>query len=261
MVLDYAPDIREEHSDNFSVSFDWTPRAIPGLRWSAEWARVDFTDKIAAASGIIYSRPDLILDNPQIAVRNERGDLTAVILREINLAEALNESVSTELEYSFDTGFGSFIPRVRYTRYLDDYQRVAPGQERLSPLGTQRGNDVYSWQGALTWSWDRLVADVFVYYKPGYSHRGPYCQSSDLSLPGTNCTRAFEYIQMSVSSLTTVDLTLTYTLDNGLRIRAGGQNILDRAAPLAWFWGQAPYDPTRWDARGQVFFLEVNWEM
>lgn len=260
-LLDNAEDIREEYSDNYSASFDWWPKAIPGLRWGIEWERADFTNKIVAASGILNRSPELILDNPQIAVRNERGDLTAVTLREINLAEALNETISTRLEYSFDTDFGTFIPSLRYTRYIDDFERVAPGQEQLSALGTQRGNDVYTWQGALSWSWNRLAADMFVYYKPGYTHRGPFCQSSDLSLPGTSCTRALEYIQMSVSSLTTVDLTLTYTLDNGLRIRAGGQNILDRPAPNAWFYGQAPYDPTRWDARGQVLFLELNWEM
>ena len=72
MSQDYAPDIGEEYSDNFSLSFDWLPESIPGLRWSAEWERADFTNKIAAASGIIYDRPDLILDNPQIAVRNDR---------------------------------------------------------------------------------------------------------------------------------------------------------------------------------------------
>ena len=259
--LDYTPGIREEHSDNYSVSFDWAPRGIPGLRWFVDWERADFTDKIVAASGIAYERPDLILDNPQIAVRNERGDLVAINLREINLAESLNESISTELEYSFDTAFGSFTPRIRYLRYLDDYDRVAPGQEKLTALGTQRGNDVYEWQGALTWSWNRFAADMFVYYTPGYTYDGPNCQMSDLSLPGTVCTQAFVPIPLSVSSLTTVDLTLTYTLDNGLRVRAGGQNILDRPAPLAFFYGQAPYDPTRWDARGQVLFFELTWEM
>ena len=72
---------------------------------------------------------------------------------------------------------------------------------------------------------------------------------------------AYEPLPIPVSSLATTDVTLTCTMDNGLRIRAGGQNILDRAAPPVWTSGEAPYDPTRWNARGQVFFLELTWEM
>jgi len=49
-------------------------------------------------------------------------------------------------------------------------------------------------------------------------------------------------------------------MDNGLRVRAGGRNILDRAAPATAFSG-LPYDPTRWDARGRVLFIDLNWEM
>ena len=50
-------------------------------------------------------------------------------------------------------------------------------------------------------------------------------------------------------------------MDNGLRVRTGGRNIFDRAAPANVFGGGLPYDPTRWDARGRVFFVDLNWEM
>ena len=59
-------------------------------------------------------------------------------------------------------------------------------------------------------------------------------------------------------------MTVTYQMQNGLRIRVGGTNILDRAAPLAISrsnsYGPQPYDASRWDAKGRVFFLELNWE-
>ena len=266
ITLRYSPDIREEYSDNYSVSFDWFPGAIPGLRWSAQWEKTDFTDKIEASSGYLYDAETfpLAVGDPQIGVRNERGDLVAVNIREFNIAESLNELFSTAIEYSFDTRFGSFTPRVLYTRYLDDLTRLAPDSPTLTKLGHQKGNDVYKWEGSLTWSWNRFTADVFVYYSPGYTQgddNGPFCQRSDVGLPGSRCTGQNRYLEWYVPSLTTTDLTLTYTLDNGLRILAGGRNIFDRAAPAAWFWGQPPYDPTRWDARGQVLFVEVNWEM
>ena len=83
-------------------------------------------------------------------------------------------------------------------------------------------------------------------------------------MQGTRCTEAYEYVSQDISSLTTVDMTVTYQMANGLRIRAGGTNILDRDPPLAISrsssYGPQPYDPSRWDAKGQVLFLELNWE-
>ena len=64
---------------------------------------------------------------------------------------------------------------------------------------------------------------------------------------------------MQVGSYTTVDLTVTYQFDNGVRVRAGGRNIFDEE--LRTVYDRIPYDPTRYDARGRVFFLEVNYEL
>lgn len=262
-ILSYSPDVREEYSDNYSMSFDWSINAIPGLRWRMEWEKADFTDKIEPTSGYAYEPETLplILALPEIAVRNERGDLVGINFREFNISEALNEMVSTQLEYSFDTDLGSFTPRVRYTRYLEDFTRIAPGQEPITVLGQREGNDRYRIEGSLTWLRDRITADMFVYYSPGHPYDGPFCQTSDLELPNTVCVERFVPIPMQAASLTTVDLTVTYTMDMGVTIRGGGRNILNREAPYSYFFGQAPYDPGRWDARGQVFFMEVTWDM
>lgn len=65
---------------------------------------------------------------------------------------------------------------------------------------------------------------------------------------------------MTVDSYTTVDLTASYRFENGLRLRGGGRNVLD-ADPPATPWGGVPYDLTRYDARGQVLFMEADWDL
>ncbi len=257
----YAADVREESSDNYSASLDWAVPALPGMRWQLRWEKVDFTDKIQNSGSYVQRRPDLVLGLPEIAVRNERGDLVAVNIREFNIAEQLNASIYTELEYSFDTAFGGFMSRLGYHRYLDDYYQIAAGQEIQTALGAQKGNDLYQWDASLTWTRGRWAADIYAYYSPGYTQDSPRCSSADLALPGTRCTERGQTFEMYVSSLATVDFTLTLSMDNGLRIRAGGRNVLDRAAPIRYSEDNAPYDPTRWDARGQVFFLELNVQM
>lgn len=105
---------------------------------------------------------------------------------------------------------------------------------------------------------------MHAYYKPSYvDPEFLSCQSNHLALEGTRCTAPFEYVAQGISSLTTVDLSLTCRMENGLKFRAGGANILDRDPPRALSYSSSrrvPYDRQRWNARGQVFFLEVNWE-
>jgi len=268
------PEIESEYSDYWSLDFEWAPESLPGLRWSMEWSLVDVSNRVRSSSAWFYNNPEWILNHPHVAVRNERGDLVQVKSIDINIAADYNEIVTGELEYSFDTRFGTFTPRVGYTRYLDDYTQVVDEAPRDENIGTQNGLDEYKWQGSVTWLWGRFAADIYAYYTPGYVNtRALQCNFARFNIPGSRCTRSSGYLTLPVSSLTTVDMTVTYLFDNGLRLRAGGTNILSRAAPITLSFSgssaccgfsqglQVPYDPTRWDARGRVFFMELNWEM
>lgn len=174
--------------------------------------------------------------------------------------------LTSQLEYNFDTRWGNFTPSAGYSRFLKDYRQVTQDSLIESDLGTQTGPNRYQWEGSLTWLWGRLGASVFVYYTPGYVYSNAFtCPFNFMDIPDTRCTERHEELDLDVSSLTTVDLTVTYQFDNGLRLRAGGTNILDRAAPRSLSMSASrltqPYDPVRWDARGQVLFLELHWEM
>ena len=265
-IRDWSPvDLEPQYSDSWSVGFDWTPDAISGLRWRVDWSKTDYTNRVTHNSEFLYSNPAWILAHPQTGIRNERGDLVTVYYRDINMAGDYNELITTELEYTFGTSFGEFTPRIHYSRYLDDFHQIHAELPEVRTLGTQNGMDEYRLQGSLTWLWrGRLSADVYVYYTPENVHdQLLYCSRSTIDLPGSRCTPEYlnKIFPVRVSSLTTVDLTMTYQFDNGLRLRVGGTNILDRAAPRTVSGFGQPYDPTRWDARGRVFFLELNWEM
>ena len=264
--LPLSPDIQSEHADHWTVGIEWAPEAIPGLRWTADWSMTDFTNRIRSSGLWLAQNPEYVLNHPLVAERNERGDLVKVYSRRINIAAEYNDLLSTELEYSFYTRYGNFTPNIAYTRFLKDFRQVSPDALIQSDLGTQNGPDRYKWQGSLGWVWGRVSASLFVYYTPGYVYENAFtCPFAFADIPGTRCTERHEELDLDVSSLTTVDLTVTYLFDNGLRLRAGGANILDRAAPRSLSYSSSrliqPYDPIRWDARGQVLFLELHWEM
>ena len=255
----YSRELEPEYSDNFSFGFNWSPETMPGLSWTVDWSRVDFTNRIEL-SGTLFNYPEIAWKLPELVERNQRGDAITVYSRPLNIAEKISEIVETRLEYSFDTRLGNFTPSINYTRVLDEFFQASSDTPRISDVGTQNGSDDYTLQGALSWYKDRMSADLFIYHTPAYmNNRALQCFGDKFRIG--QCDVWGKVLSLDVGSLTTVDLTVTYQFDNGLRVRAGGSNIFDRKPPTTLYSLSLPYDPTRWDARGQVLFLELKWEI
>lgn len=255
----WNPGLKNEFSDNYSLALEWSPEWMPGLRGDVHWSLVDYTNKIVNGRETYRFKDDLLFANPNLVVRDEDGYAVFVYDHNINLQEKMSEIVNTRLIYSFPTDFGNFEAGVNYTRYLRDYARVLEGEPKLSTLGTQDGNDRYNIRGWLRWSKGNATADLFVYHSPGYLNDDALtCRSRHVGIG--RCESFFQVLELEVGSLTTVDLNVTYRLDNGLQLRAGGRNILNRQPPNTVRFTY-PYDPTRWDARGRVFSLEARWNM
>ncbi|MCY3606434.1 MAG: TonB-dependent receptor [Gammaproteobacteria bacterium] len=265
VTQNYTPDIDAEHLDNWSASLEWAPEILPGLRLSLDWRKAEYTDRIARSTLWIYDNPEWLLGLDEIAVRDERGNLQQVIHRNINISADYNEMFDAKVEYQVDTRWGLFMPQIGYSRYLDDYRKIVEDSPEISNVGELGGPNVYQWNASLGWEWNSWSAFVYMKYTPSYvDPQFLFCNSNHLAMEGTRCTEVWEYASQDISSLTTVDMTVTYQMDNGLRNRAGGTNILDREAPLAISRSSSqlpqPYDASRWDAKGQVLFLELNWE-
>ena len=269
--LTYVEDLDPEYSTNWSGSLDWLPNALPGLRFRLDWSAVDYNNRIRSSRSLLNDFPEVIMSNPRIAERDSEGNLVHVYHQNINIENRYSEMATAYVEYAFDTRVGRFMPAVQYTRYLEDYEQLNKETPEVSALGTQRGQDRYRWQFSINWRWRKFQADVWAYYTPGYlndrAHSCPFSLSGVRE--GSPCTGSWsvtgerEYLTIDVASLTTIDATVSYTTDNGLRIRVGGRNVLDRSFPLTVDGprGFVPYDAGRWDARGRVLFIDFNWQM
>ena len=254
------PALDPEFSDNYSVGFDWSPLTLPGLRWAVNWSRIDFTNRIERTDQLLYNTPPelekIVHSIPGIVERDADGYPIQVNITKINIAEKLSEIATAELQYSFSTPAGNFVPRLSYTRVLEESLRLYKHLPSIDRKGTVWGSTAYKLKASLSWWLDRFAVDLFAYYTPGYDNEmtgrcsevAGRCASTGLRRP-----------LLKVDSLTTVDLTATYRFDSGLQVRVGGRNVLNARAPT--IWNGVPYNPTRWDARGRVLFLELSWEM
>ncbi len=255
-----SPEIKNEYSDNFSLGFDWNSESIPGLAWTVDWVRVDFTNKIDSAFALLTNYPEIAFNLPGIVKRDENGYAAQIIANQVNVAEKINETLDTSIQYTFNTSLGVFTPRLSYHRVLNEFYRISPETEPQARVGTALGSDRYKLTGYLSWTFGRIAADLFVRYTPSYTNdRTGMCPYGRVV---GRCDDPFDFRatkpSIEMDPMTTVDLTVTYSMDNGLRIRAGGRNIFDADNPTVW--ERLPYDPTRWDARGRVLYLELKYE-
>ena len=256
VIYSVGDDLKPESSDTYSLSFDWTPAALPGLRWTVHWSKVDYTDKIEYSYTLLFNEPEVAFLLPQIVERDADGNAIKVFPRQLNLSDKVSEIVTTELEYSFTSAWGAFRPGISYMRTLDEYFTIVPGAEPIHRAGTTWGSNEYELVGSLAWTAGRYGADLFVRYTPSYENdRTGSCPAA----VGRCAFRFQARPALKVDSYVSVDLTVSYRFDNGLQLRGGGRNVLD-ADPPATPWGGRPYDLTRYDARGQVLFMEANWE-
>ncbi len=256
-IYGVGDDLNPEIADNYSMSIEWTPEAVPGLHWTVHWSHVDFTDKIEYSYNLLFSEPEIAFTLPEIIERDPEGNAIKAFARYINLSDKVSEIVTAELEYSFATDFGAFRPRLSYTRVLDERFTIVEGGEQVSRVGTVWGSNEYGVVGSLAWSLGKYAGDLFVNYTPSYvNDRTGTCQLVVGRCEGRFLPRP----SMTVDSYVSVDLTVSYRFDNGLRLRGGGRNVLD-ADPPATLWGGRPYDLTRYDARGRVLFMEVIWDL
>ncbi|MDE0038675.1 MAG: TonB-dependent receptor [Gammaproteobacteria bacterium] len=182
---------------------------------------------------------------PEIAERDADGKITNLNSVYLNLAEKINEIASVELEYSFDTGIGSFLATLSYLRVVEESFRATPESKQVSQLGTISGSNEYKLIGSASWRLDRWRTDLFAHHTPAYLNN--------------NVGNAGRLPPLKVEPLTTIDVALTYRFDIGLRLRVGGRNVFDARSPTISF--RMPYDASRWDARGRVLFFAMDWEI
>ncbi len=62
-----------------------------------------------------------------------------------------------------------------------------------------------------------------------------------------------------VDDFLTFDLNMNYQFNNGLTLSAGGTNIFDAQPPFSLV-DRRPYDGSRYDIRGRVFYLDLRYD-
>lgn len=250
-TLDFgpSPDLLPESSTNWTLGLEWNPSGVEGLRIRTAWSTIDFENRIASGSQLSGLLPVEVYGNlPEFFVRDEAGNLLESISRYVNISRRADERLDLEVSYNMNTPFGTIRPRVVYHRVLDMFDQAVPGGGEFAFVGESIGVDKYRLNANVSLISGRIAADLWIRHTPGYINNDH--ENAFTPLPTE-----------PVASYTTVDLTAAYEMDNGLLIRAGGRNILDRDFPFMLSSNRRPYDSKRIGVRKRVLFLEVKYSI
>ena len=247
------PGLKPEHSDNLTVGFEWRPSFAQGLSIVLDYSTIDFQDRIASSSELSQLLPTEIYGNlPQFF---ERDPTTGVLIgsysRSVNISRRESRTLDVQVSWQIDTqNLGSFTPGIYYHFVDDMFDQVTADAPKARFVGEFVGIDKRKIQAQMDWVKDRLTVSLFCQYTPGYLNNHY----------STTAFGAPRVPDMQVDSRYTVDLSGAYRFDNGLLLRLGGRNILDADFPLALNGQGKPYDASRVDVRGQVWFAEVSYD-
>jgi iron complex outermembrane receptor protein len=248
------PDLRPERGSHYDIGFKWQPEWISGLMLAVDYSRLNFKDRIVTSEELEELIPSAqYVALKQVFDRDAAGNITLYKERAFNLASRISETLNVRLLYEIETDdYGTFIPEINWNKVLKLHDKVTEKNKSVNLVGTQRGLDRYQLNGALRWWKDNLNAELNINHRPGYDNNNGVFGDEDGKRIG---------FWGNVDSYTTIDLTVSYEFDNGIRVRAGGRNILGADFPLAVTSDPRPYDTTRVNLRGQVLFLDLTFEM
>ena len=241
------PDLKPEISENIHLGVQYRPRWSEGMEIKVDYSEIDYQDRIAFGNELSRLLPPEEYGNlPQFFRREEDGTLIEAISRPVNISRRISRTLDILVSKRFRTERGDFTPRLHYHRVLEQCDQAIAGAECRAFVGELIGIDKYKVRGEVKWRKGSWTANLIVNYTPGYI--GNYFENNTFrAIPNTD-----------VGSYTTVDFTASYVFDNGVTLRGGGRNLLDREFPFV-LNGSQPYDSKRVDLRGRVLLLEASW--
>ena len=215
------PLLRPEKSESYNYGVLFQPKALAGLSFSADFYKVDVTDRIGspATPAIILANPTLFpgfVDRAATTASDTANNLPGELLRirtvTGNYGTAVTKGMDLSAEYRFATkDFGRFTARAASSTVFHAVIKTRPD---LASVETLRTYEVPNFRGnaSLTWNYQKFGAGVSADYIAGFADLAPS--------------------PVRVKQQTITGLQLSYDLPYATKLTVGANNLFDKNPPL-----------------------------
>ncbi|WP_129778231.1 TonB-dependent receptor domain-containing protein [Peristeroidobacter soli] len=264
-----SPDLGPEKAEIWTVGADWEwlDATGAGLKASLTYNNTEFTDRISGVYNYFSQDASFVVSHPELfgnaVLRDASGNLTNVLLRNINIAGQTSHAWNMNLTYGWRTGGGHFFTLGASGVYTDTFEeQVYDGGPVEELRGTYEGVDRLRATVRAGWASPEgnWTGNLSVHNSSSYTNT---IQAYSINNPPAGIGSA---VKEEVDGYTTVDLSGSYryrgdsTLLEGVAVTAGVRNLFDEDFPFIDLVDgrTSPYDPRRIDVRGRVAFVELN---
>jgi outer membrane receptor protein involved in Fe transport len=242
-----------EESDTVSFGFIFNPEFLPELNLSADYFEIEITDAIAESDSTFIFNQCIATGNAHFCDAINRDPTTGTLFRgeghvfapNTNIGFIKTSGIDIVADYGLEIGRSGDLRFSLVATYLDtwDWQEL-PGQPAFDCVGIHEGGPCVrprpEWISNFrtTWStpWDASASLLWRHIS----------ESEDLSGFG-NDFASFDYI----------DLAGFWEISEGVIVRAGINNLLDKDPPITSF-GSGNTIPEAYDALGRYWFTGVS---
>jgi iron complex outermembrane receptor protein len=226
----------------------------PGKHWNAslDYWRIKRTDLISEIGD------DVILGNlakyGTLVHRDEDGLIDYIELHKENRGAQVASGLDLVLDlHRIDTAAGRFGAHLNGTYVLDSKVQTGNGDAFISNLGRfVTEGAVQRWRHTASADWQRgpLSASLSNTFSSSYVDQNSAINIDDGSVVAAN----------RVTSYSLWDVSFSYAASSKVKLRAGVQNLFDRAPPYSnqAYYFLSGYDPTYTDPRGRRLHASVN---
>ena len=265
------PDLKPEESDTYSVGVTLTPSFLPNLSLSIDWYEIKMKGLVGivpldvSLAGCLDGSQPIYCNN---VVRDAEGSINGDFVEtggyvagtNFNVAAGTFSGIDIQGAYNLLLGrFGSLMTTINATM-LDKTTTVPlPGEHEYNCAGLYGntcGSAIPDYQHSLRMTWS-LPVDVQVSAQWRFIGEVNNEQNTeDETLSGTPVTFGGK-----LSSMSYVDLSAAWKIDDKFTVRLGINNILDQDPPLVDTVWSGPGTPNTWgpyDTLGRQVFMSAT---
>jgi iron complex outermembrane receptor protein len=241
------PDLQPETSENWSLGLVYTPTGLAGASVTLDWYNIQIEDTISA-----YGAQNLLNlcattgQRCNFIDREASGEIAEIADGPINLNSTEVEGIDLVARMTADSGAGMWSFMLSGSWLLDFTQKSTlpnGAVEVIDKVGSSASRESYPKLRAMfTTQWDR----------------GPWSANYKLRYIG-GTEEIVGGVPRDINEVFYNDISGAYSMDNGLFIRLGVDNLFDKQPPVSYTNLNINFDISTYDPVGRFMYAQLGW--
>jgi iron complex outermembrane receptor protein len=242
--------LKPEVANTYTVGLTLTPTMLPGFTGSVDFFNIDLKNQISTVPGAYLFNQCLTTGDPTFCddvVRNHvNGALTGatvagggyIVQTSQNIAQVVFRGIDVQsaYRYTLPSGWGSLGTTFNGSYLLKSLTTPAPGQHTFDCaglFGPNCGTTINPrWRHNMRVNWETPFKAVFSVQWRFIGKVGVDNNDPDPSLFGSSQQGFYDPYNRQLPNMSYIDLSAIYSITEGISVRAGVNNVLDKDPPL-----------------------------